>query len=358
MNILVVHPYLSILGGGERVCLHAIKALIEEGHNVTLVSESIKPGELESFLGFNVLDDVAHVSYKKFDPKVKKFSVYQRVFHHTLSKPTARKKIGDMDIEFLTQDVGFTLCIGRKKIAYVHFPEFLVHLETTKPKSRWFWRLYYAPIKWFWKKQIEKIDLFLCNSEFTKCKISERWNKEAEVIYPPVDVEKFKPASKENIVVTLGRFEPSKNYDVVNEVANVMPEVEFKIIGIKQDIMYYRKIRDSKPDNVALLTDLTRDEVISELAKAKVYFHTMVNEHFGISIVEAMASGCIPVVHNSGGAREAVGNLGLRYNTVEDCADLIKTAMQTNVNTNMLVERAKEFSSERFREKIKNLLVR
>jgi glycosyltransferase involved in cell wall biosynthesis len=58
------------------------------------------------------------------------------------------------------------------------------------------------------------------------------------------------------------------------------------------------------------------------LAAAKVYLHTMVGEHFGISIVEAMASGCIPVSHNSGGMVEFVPSQN-RYETIEQAAEKI-----------------------------------
>ena len=356
MNILVVHPYLSVLGGGERVCLHVIKALVEDGHDVTLVSEPIKPGELDSFLGFNVLDDVAHVSYKKVEPKVRRFSVYQRMLHHNFLKPRLKGKIGAVDVELLTQDVAFTLGSGKKRIAYVHFPEFFAHLETAKPESKWFWKGYYAPFKRYMRHQIKNIDRFLCNSGFTKRKIKERWGKEAKTVYPPVDVERFKPAKKENLVATVGRFVPSKNYEMVLEVAKQLPDTDFEIIGIKQDPKYHDRINASKPKNVTLLTNLAQGEVASRLARAKVYLHTMINEHFGISIVESMASGCVPVVHDSGGAREAIGDLGYRYNTVKDCVNCIKKALQADADIGRLIERAKMFSSKRFREEIKKIV--
>jgi len=54
--------------------------------------------------------------------------------------------------------------------------------------------------------------------------------------------------------------------------------------------------------------------------------HTMVGEHFGISIVEAMASGCIPVVHNSGGMKEFVPAPN-RYESLQDAADKIDSAI-------------------------------
>jgi glycosyltransferase involved in cell wall biosynthesis len=62
------------------------------------------------------------------------------------------------------------------------------------------------------------------------------------------------------------------------------------------------------------------------LSLAKVYLHTMVGEHFGISIVEAMASGCIPISHNSGGMVEFVPAPN-RYETIEEAAEKINNAI-------------------------------
>ena len=53
--------------------------------------------------------------------------------------------------------------------------------------------------------------------------------------------------------------------------------------------------------------------------------HPTLNEHFGISIVEAMALGCIPVVHDSGGPREFV-NEKFRYESVEEAAEKVEKA--------------------------------
>ena len=345
---------MHIMGGGERVCLQIVRALLEDGHDVTLVSEPVDQEELIEISGSTLLKDVDRVPYKPFKPKVKKFLVYQRVLHHRLM--VTRIKMIEADLEILTQDVMFTCNVGAKRVAYVHYPEYLVHLEGAKSFSRLFWRAYYAPVIWYWRRQIRKVDLFLCNSQYTRNAIKERWGMDATVIYPPVDVDEIRPATKEELVATVGRFVREKNYEMVLEVARLMPEVKFLIMGRRQDENYYRKIESSKPSNVELLTDLSSEELFSILGKAKVYLHTMIGEHFGISVVEAMAAGCIPVVHNSGGVREAIGDLGYVYNNVKECRDCIDRALRENVEVSRITEHAEKFSSKSFRENIKRVL--
>jgi len=356
MKALVIHPYMHVLGGGERVCLHIVRALSEEKHSVTLISESVSSHELEEILGPDALKDLTWLSYRPFEPKIKKFAVYQRILHHKSMKNRFKKKIKASDLEILTQDVMFLCDVGKKKVAYVHYPEYLVHLEGARPWSKGFWRLYYAPVLWYWRRQIKKIDLFLCNSEYTKMAIKEKWNKEADVVYPPVDVEKIKPSTKEEFVISVGRIVKEKNYEILIEAAKLLPEVKFVIVGRKQDEEYYEKIRRSKPDNVTLFTDLSYEELFSLLSRAKVYLHTMIGEHFGISIVEAMAAGCIPIVHNSGGTREAIEDLGYTYNNLEECCDYIGRALHNGVDPSRIAKHAKKFSAENFRREIKTRL--
>jgi alpha-1,2-mannosyltransferase len=76
----------------------------------------------------------------------------------------------------------------------------------------------------------------------------------------------------------------------------------------------------------------------------------MVGEHFGISVGEAMAAGCVPVVHDSGGPREIVGGYGFLYDDVEDCVKAVEEALQSSVEPSVIVERAKLFSSDNFKK--------
>jgi glycosyltransferase involved in cell wall biosynthesis len=87
-----------------------------------------------------------------------------------------------------------------------------------------------------------------------------------------------------------------------------------KIIGnmdYNYDLDYYlslnQMVRDfDLKDYVTLETNVCLNNLLSIMREAKVYFHTMVGEHFGISIVEAMAAGLIPVVSDVGGPTEFV----------------------------------------------------
>jgi alpha-1,2-mannosyltransferase len=347
MKILVVHPYFREVGGAEQVFLHTVDALTEKKKEVTILSELPKhDGEFKEISKENVLN----IPYDAPNFKLKKVQAYQKLLWQVFAKNRLRKRIGTAELEILTQDVMFLLNVGKRKVAYVHYPENIWHLENANKRFLNIWKIFYMPLLLYMRQQVKKIDVIFCNSEFTKKAIMRKWGREAKVIYPPVDVENFSPAKKEDFIVTVGRFVRTKNYELIVEVAKRIPQLKFIIIGRKQEHdTYYQKIKKSKPSNLILATDLSTAEMSSLLSKARLYLHTMIGEHFGISVVEAMASGCIPIVHNSGGTREVIGNFGYIYNDLDECIDCIFQALKSTAKPEKIAEHSTRFSSVTFK---------
>lgn len=353
MKALVIHPFMRSLYGAERVCLNLVEALLEQNIEVGLMTDAKKIHNLGRSIGLTEINNVIQIPYIQPSIEIKKFVLYQRIMWKEILKRFMKlNKFNEPEIEILTLDPIFLFDVGKKKIAYIHYPEFLLHQEMENSKLKKLWKFYYVPSIKYIRNQINKIDLLICNSHFTKFAILKKWGRHAEVIYPPVDVKMIKPSIKKDFVVTVGRFSREKNYEIIINVAKLLPNIKFLIIGGIQEVEYYEKIRRIKPKNVILLPNLSNENKHSLISKAKVYLHSMVNEHFGISIVESMAAGCIPIVHNSGGPKEIVGNLGYLYNDIYECIDCIRSALQENVDISKLINRAKDFSSEKFRKNI------
>jgi alpha-1,2-mannosyltransferase len=105
-------------------------------------------------------------------------------------------------------------------------------------------------------------------------------------------------------------------------------------------------------DRVKFFPDVSRPEMKQLLKNAKIYLHTMIGEHFGISIVEAMAMACIPIVHDSGGAKEFVPKI-FRYRTIHEAAakitkEIYEWSPQKAIKMVKIAEKFKEenFSNE------------
>ncbi|MCL1977374.1 MAG: glycosyltransferase [Candidatus Bathyarchaeota archaeon] len=349
-KILVVHPYLNdVIRGSEEVLLKILEVLIERKHNVTLLGE-LPSGSIFDNLPVSSIKQIQYDS--EVDVKPKRFQAHRRLlFRHPRLKNKLCREVGEMDLEIISRDTMYLIGAGKKSVAYVHFPENLVRMHNPDVKHRWLWKLLYWPIIFQRERQVKKIDLLMCNSYYTQNAIMDRWGRKAEVVYPPVDIEDFKPAKKELFVVSVGCFVPNKNYELIVQVAKQMPNVKFVIVGRKcLNDPYYDKIAALKPDNVDLIANATHADLSVLLGKAKVYLHGMIGEHFGISVVEAMAAGCIPVVHNTGGPKEIVGSYGSLYNSVDECIKAIEEALQSEINPSDLVERAKMFCSDNFKK--------
>ena len=133
------------------------------------------------------------------------------------------------------------------------------------------------------------------------------------------------------MIITVGRIRPEKRMELFLDIARRMPRVNFAIIGsVTPEKSYYETLRKAAPINVSFVLVPLR-KAKDTLGKAKVYVHTALNEHFGITIVEAMASGCVPVVHNSGGPREIVSDgVGYRWNTISEAVQQISNLIEND----------------------------
>ncbi|HEX9239627.1 MAG TPA: glycosyltransferase, partial [Candidatus Bathyarchaeia archaeon] len=97
------------------------------------------------------------------------------------------------------------------------------------------------------------------------------------------------------------------------------------------------------------------------LGRAMAYVHCAENEHFGITIVEAMAAGCVPIVHDSGGPREIVTiDVGFRWSDLSTAARQITTLSENDHLRRRFSAassaRAKRFRPEAFESEIARVL--
>jgi glycosyltransferase involved in cell wall biosynthesis len=215
-------------------------------------------------------------------------------------------------------------------VQYCYFPEYFSHLESNAfPKL---WGLYYLPARVFYHSRVNQIDLLLAVSDFTREFVKETWGRDATTLYPPCPIDLYsdlRDQPKENLVITVGRIGPEKRMELFLEIARTMPRVKFAIVGSisPEKRVYSDVLRNAAPSNVSFVLAPLR-KVKDILGRAKVYVHCALNEHFGITIVEAMAAGCVPVVHNSGGAREIVTNsVGYKWDTVAEASKQIASLL-------------------------------
>ena len=153
----------------------------------------------------------------------------------------------------------------------------------------------------------------MTNSHWTAGAINRAYNWEAEVVYPPVDVDRFHPAKqRESYYLVVSRFAPHKRLDLI---IDVFAQLDRTLI-IVGDGPLRRELESSAGSNVTFTGFLADEEVATLFSRAKAYIHAA-QEDFGISAVEAMAAGCPVISLNQGGTAETVqpGVTGVHFSS-------------------------------------------
>ncbi len=331
MRILVVHPRMSIMGGGERVAIHSMLAGMNMGHEVTLLSEEFDVQRFEDFFGcYGLFEKVRQLSYPEFKPLVRSWALlYQRLYYYQnqFRKVLSGKK--QFSLVLGTQDVGYVPSIQAPIVQYCYFPEYFRHLQSA-PSSP-LWRLYYSPARLFYRNRAKHVDRFLAVSDYSRDFVRQIWCRDSATLYPPCPIELYKSSNsdREDIAIAIGRLVPEKRFHLLAEIARKLPKTRFLIIGSVEntDDPYYKSLERNAPPNLSMVLSPLR-KVRDVVSRAKVYVHCAENEHFGITIVEAMAAGCVPVVHDSGGPREIVTeDVGYRWRNTDEASQLISKVM-------------------------------
>ncbi len=333
-------------GGAEWVAINIMTVLKASGHQVIVLTD--KPLNQDKFK--NVFDKKISVDQQVVFP----FRFFPPTDYHNIYTDAIRSLMLKSKCEILI-DTHSNAILPGMDVSYIQ----ILFLKQLSLKLRN--RLYYYPYRRFldsYKKDVND-KLVFANSKFTADVVRAEIGINPLVLYPPISsdfsncIEAYSNRQKENIVVTVARISHEKNLNIIPYIANLTSkEVSFIIAGL----LYSREVLNSLcnsinklkvSEKVKIFTNVNRHRLKKILSSSKVYLHTAINEPFGISIVEAMASGCIPIVHDSGGPREFVPK-GLRYNSMEEAAEKVEKAID-----NWSPERASRMSkmADRFSDK-------
>jgi glycosyltransferase involved in cell wall biosynthesis len=145
-----------------------------------------------------------------------------------------------------------------------------------------------------------------------------RWiapESEVKLVYNCVNISENKniQPEKENLVITVGLIDSERTFymkgiDTFIEVARLIPEFNFMVIGMSENLPV--QIINNRPDNMEFVGRVKHEELQNYYKKTKIYCQFSRSESFGVSVVEAMYFGCIPFVTNVGGMPELVGKTG------------------------------------------------
>jgi len=243
-------------------------------------------------------------------------------------------------------------------IAYICAPmRYAWHLQSdylrlhhlNKPIIRDAARLTLNLLRYWDRAAAARADHLLSVSHWISEKIQQAWGRSSQVIYPPVDVHRFMPATeRDQYYVLVSRLVP---YKMTAEIVTAFNVLRLPLIVVGDGPEMPRLQRLAK-DNVRFLGRQPDLVVVELLNHAKAFVH-MATEDFGIAMVEAQAAGCPVIAFGTGGAAEVVqnGETGLLFQE-QTSRGLIEAVLQfqsMKLNSKAASINAARFSSERFR---------
>lgn len=367
-KIGIYNPYLETKGGGEKVCLAIAEVLSQTPDtSVELITHGdVDLKELERY--FSV--DLSKVKLTKLDFT----TIYARITSRIPFLPgSIRTILHDIkvkhDLKALNYDVFINNCYqsnlpgaGKQNVYMCMFPQRLSHYGSLGLARRLYRpiimalnRLVLYPTK---RHAVYTYDLVTANSKYTKHYIKEYWGLDSIVLYPICDdMYDKKLNNKRKVILNVGRFFENikgshhKRQDVLVKTFVDMPELhkggwELHLAGsVAEDVgglkYILSLIKMSKGFPVYFHFNCSYLELKNLYNEASIYWHATgfgsssnknpeTQEHFGITTVEAMSAGAIPVVINTAGQKEVVkdGQNGYLWNDLKQLKD--KTLHITN----------------------------
>lgn len=346
------HPYCNAGGGGEKVLWQAVQATLDYNpKNKVVIYTGDKESSVDEILRnvvkrFDIDFDKSRVDFKFLkrralvDPKTWPFLTLlgQAVGSVVLAYEATKLYKPDIWVETMGYPFTYPLVshrLGVPIIAYVHYPvmskDMLGKLKISftsifgiKQSLKY---VYWKAFMWAYSFVGSYVDITLTNSTWTNNHIKSIWkgSKDISVLYPPCSTEKFSDLSppfmsrwdRKNTIVCIAQFRPEKRHDLIIQeyakflkTANLDSAPKLVLIGSirgKADEIYVENLKSQAEklnipnSHIKFILDAKYEVIQEYLLNSSFGLNAMWNEHFGIAVVEYVASGLIPVVHASAG---------------------------------------------------------
>jgi glycosyltransferase involved in cell wall biosynthesis len=353
MRIGISDIYLDALGGGEKYMLSLAECLSQE-HDVVLFWDHPE-----------ILSDVT----RRFALDMSNVRIAPSLFSSHIPTKDRLLKTREYDMIIHLSDGSIPLSLAKRTLLHIQHP-----LPWIKKLS------FFDQIKLSLTRGI------IYNSEFTKKYADQLFHKKNLVLYPPAQMIGVGTA-KDDVILTVGRYnhmESGGDFKKLGRMVDMFKhlidqtQANWELILVvtykDADKAYIEElIEHAKGYNISFKTNVTNDELAILYQNAKIYWHAAgfeedleknpnLAEHFGISVVEAMSAGAVPVVIHAGGIPEFVkdGKNGYTWNTEGELLKKTQEVMRNEVLSETLskdaIETAHQFSQDAFREHVADVL--
>lgn len=395
---LMVGPNIGVSmgkGGGVRVAARMGEVLAKNGYGVSFCAfKGYPPSLLDKVHGTNLLKYGNRIRTHYFvnarlesdgagslagalpiHVGVLPFSLYLR---YVLRKLSPHLLIFHDDIPLLKSDV----FRDRFVILYVHF-SYASRLklgvrditEITESSTQSIEELLNPIVRRLIFFNSNPANIIIANSSITADFVKKTWTGCAvQTLHPPVDTDYYGSSRrKENLVVAVGVIQPNKRFeDVIRAMSKVSSEYRLVIVGYRHQSNYYLKLQRlidiiGLKGRVEIVLNAAREELRDTLSRAKIAVHASRFEPFGISVVECMASGCVPLVYRGATSGPWVdvineGEFGIGFRTIDELSENIEKIMNNEQMysdySSRAMKRSREFDTQVFTDKFSEILHR
>ncbi|MBI1833536.1 MAG: glycosyltransferase [Candidatus Andersenbacteria bacterium] len=302
MKIAIFHNYLDNIGGAERVTLTLAREL-----GADVVSTVVDQSKLQK-LGFTI-----PVKTIGWIPTNAPFRQQAASFRFRLLDISSH-----YDFFIIAGDWAISAAVNHKpNLWYCYSPirEIWDYASTIK-KTLVPLPLHPAYDMWAGvnrylnRRYVSHVQKIVCDSKLVQQRVKKYLNRESDVIYPPVDTQRFYHAPADNYWLAVNRLFSHKRIELQLEAMRKLPAERLIIVGSYEKSRHFqsyaRKIKQLLPPNVEIRSWVSEKELLSLYAHCRGLLATAHQEDFGLTPVEAMAAGKPVVAVDEGGYRETV----------------------------------------------------
>lgn len=359
MNVAIIHYWLVNMRGGEKV----LEALLELFPGADIYTHVYDPGAVSPLINAHRV----FTSYINKLPLAKKF--YQKYM------PLMPRALNSFNLQkydlVISSEAGPAKGVVPNPNAY--------HLCYCHSPMRYLWDMYHeyfreagAFTRFFMKMLIPRlrlwdlasanmVDRFAANSRYVAQRIRRIYRREAEVVHPPVAIEKFLPLKRrpEDFYLFFGQLTGYKRADLALE-ACVRSGRRLVLAGAGADKKLVR--RHEKTGLVSFAGRVSGEEAASLLSRARALLFPGI-EDFGIIPVEANAAGCPVIAFREGGVLDTVqeNGTGIFFDkqtpaSLMEALDRFELIEKDFSNREVFTAQVRQFSREVFKERIRAIL--
>ncbi len=355
MKVALIHDYLNQFGGAERV----IETLHEIFPNAPVYTSIYKPGNFpnsfkkmdirtsfmqdlpfvfDNFRAFAALYPFAFQSFnlKEYDLIISSSSAFAK---------GVKKRKDAIHVCYCYNPMRFVWRYNE----YIKKENFPAVIKSLLPYSL-------VPLK-FWDLETSKgVDYFIANSNAVATRIKTLYNRDSEVIYPPIDTKRFDFKDKNgDYFLIVSRLAAYKRIDIAVKALSLL-NIPLKIVG---EGPAGKSLKELAFSNVEFLGKLSDDEVKPLYSECKALILPG-EEDFGMTPLEAAASGRPTIAYAKGGALETVieGKTGIFFKepSAESLMEAVLKFDTMMFDKKMLRFHAENFDKEIFKQKIRSML--